>query len=101
MGEKQRGTTAHTHTRDCALVLANGRQRERETKWERRKVGTLVGEREEAREEEEEARKRGRGEGIRARGMRGVERVPEEKGEASHGSYSADRSATRVISREC
>lgn len=64
-------------------------------------MGTLVGEREEAREEEEEARKRGRGEGIRARGMRGVERVPEEKGEASHGSYSADRSATRVISREC
>lgn len=42
-------------------------------------------------------RRRGRRRRERAR----AEGVPEEKGEASHGSYSADRSATRVISREC
>lgn len=47
------------------------------------------------------ARKRGRGrEGERDREGR-EEGAPEEKGEASHGSYSADRSAARVISREC
>lgn len=31
---------------------------------------------------------------------RGGGETEEEKGEASHGSYSADRSAARVISRE-
>lgn len=96
MGEKQRGTTAHTHTRDCALVLANGRERER-TKRERRKVGTQSASAKRKRQERERAGRRD----ARARGTRGGERVLEEKGEASHGSYSADRSATRVISREC
>lgn len=100
MGEKQRGTTAHTHTRDCALVLANGSERERRRgsteRWER------------SRRARRGARGRGRGKKERA-GRRDAskrdegrgERVSEEKGEASHGSYSADRSATRVISREC
>lgn len=63
---------AHTHTRDCALVLANGSERERDEEGAQ-KGGNAVGEREEAREEEEEARKRGRGEGMCEQGARGAE----------------------------